>query len=426
MARNLRHTLRKKLCFYTCFGLLAAGTYGGYYIERKIPDKIHMAADESTEFFLGLPLQSTLVSESEEVALGNGSNIPSGAIKLSGKESVTLYSNTLGNYRLGLSLFGIPVKDIEVEVVEHQKAIPCGLPIGIYLKSNGIMVIGTGEIPSKNGELAEPALGILKSGDYIESVNGVPVSTQKELFAVLEQNGSEQAELAIRREDKAMLVHLDPVEAEDGSYKLGIWVREDTQGIGTVTYVDLNGNFGALGHGISDSDTGELVQIVNGTLYDTEIMGIEKGEAGNPGVMSGVIYYGNQSKEGEILENTASGIFGTVNETFLSDLKQEPVELAFKQEVEKGPATILSAVSGEVKEYDIEILKVDSNSPNSNKGMVLRVTDAELLELTGGIIQGMSGSPILQNGKLIGAVTHVFVQDSTKGYGIFIENMLSH
>lgn len=400
--------------------------YAGYYLEKKVPDQISIVADQEEQFFLGLPIRSMLVSDSAEVAIGNGSNIPSDAIKLDKNDTVSLYSDQLGSYRLGLHLFGMQVKEIQVDVVKEQQVIPCGLPVGIYLKSDGVMVIGTGEIINTMGEAEEPALGILKSGDYIRSVNGIEVTTQDDLFKALEKNGKEQAELGILREQEQMTVKLDPVEAEDGKYKLGVWVREDTQGIGTVTYVDQNGGFGALGHGISDSDTGEVVQIVDGTLYTTEIMGIEKGKAGNPGVMSGVIYYGNQSKIGNITQNTPCGIFGTVNDKFQRRWQGEKVDLGFKQEIEKGPAVIISAVSGELKEYDIEILKIDTNASNNNKGLVIKVTDPALLELTGGIVQGMSGSPIIQNGKLIGAVTHVFVNDPTRGYGIFIENMLEH
>ena len=191
-----------------------------------------------------------------------------------------------------------------------------------------------------------------------------------------------------------------------------------------MTYLDLNGNFGALGHGISDSDTGEVVEISQGNLYDTEIIGIEKGTIGNPGVMSGVIYYGPGSLLGEVRVNTESGIFGTVNDRFVKNVTQEPVEIGYRQDVTKGLAYLRIGVSGEIKDYEIEILKVDYSSNHTNKSLVIPVTDPELLELTGGIVQGMSGSPIIQNGKLIGTVTHVFVQDSTRGYGIFIENML--
>ena len=214
--------------------------------------------------------------------------------------------------------------------------------------------------------------------------------------------------------------------AEDGTFKLGAWVRDDTQGIGTVTYVDMNGSFGALGHGISDSDTGKLVDIRGGELYDTQIMGIEKGTSGKPGVMSGVIYYGKGTKLGEVTANTEEGIFGTVNRRFLERFQSEAIPVGFRQDVHKGQAFIRSDVSGEMRDYEIEIQKVDHTSLQKNKGMVIRVVDEELLKLTGGIVQGMSGSPIIQDGKLIGAVTHVFIQDSTKGYGIFIENMLEH
>lgn len=223
-----------------------------------------------------------------------------------------------------------------------------------------------------------------------------------------------------------MSISLQPVTAQDGTQKLGVWVRSDTQGIGTMTYLDLNGKFGALGHGISDSDTGEVVQISDGALYDTEIIGIEKGSIGNPGIMSGVIYYGPGSLLGEIDSNSEVGIFGTAGEKLRQAMNMQPLQIGYRQDVKKGTAWIRSGISGEIKDYQIEILKVDYSTAHQNKSLVIQVTDPELLALTGGIVQGMSGSPIIQDGKLIGAVTHVFIQDSTKGYGIFIENMLSH
>ena len=223
-----------------------------------------------------------------------------------------------------------------------------------------------------------------------------------------------------------MDVDMDAVEADDGTYKLGAWVRDDTQGIGTMTYLDLNGKFGALGHGISDSDTGEVVSIEGGALYETQIMGIEKGEPGKPGVMSGVIYYGPSSQLGTVAANTEEGIFGTAGEELKKRITSQALPIGYRQDVHPGEAFLRSSISGEVKDYKIEIQKVDYSTSHKNKGMVIRVTDEELLALTGGIVQGMSGSPIVQDGKLVGAVTHVFVQDSTRGYGIFIENMLNH
>ena len=328
---------------------------------------------------------------------------------------------------MDLKLFGwLQLKDIQVDVVETRYAIPCGLPVGIYLESDGVMVIGTGRILGKDGQEHEPAAGILKSGDYIEAMNGTPLETKEQLVEQLNQWGGEPVVLDIRRGESRMEVEIDPVEADDGTSKLGVWVRDDTQGIGTMTYVDMNGKFGALGHGISDSDTGQVVVITDGALYETAIMGIEKGTFGKPGVMSGVIYYGPGSSLGRIEDNTEEGIFGTVNQKFQKEITGEALPVGYRQDVKKGKAYIRSSVSGQLKDYEIEIQKVDYNTDHKNKGMVIQVTDPELLALTGGIVQGMSGSPIIQDGKLIGAVTHVLVQDSSRGYGIFIESMLEH
>lgn len=397
------------------------------YMKQVIPDKLSVVAEEEEQFHFSMPFGVTLSSESEEVILGNSSNIPSDKIRLSVNEPFSVYSENQGSYKIGLKLFGwLQLKDIEVNVVDTKYAVPCGLPVGIYLKSNGIMVIGTGEVTKEDGMTAEPAIGILKSGDYIEAFNGNPIDSKEALISQLDKNGSAEAVLTVRRGESTIDVKMQPVKANDGSYKLGVWVRDDTQGIGTMTYVDLNGQFGALGHGISDSDTGSVVEIEDGALYETAILGIEKGTFGKPGVMSGVIYYGPGSTLGNITANTEVGIFGTINDRFKQKVTSDPLPIGYRQDVQKGVAYIRSDVSGEVKDYEIEIQKVDYSSSHKNKGMVIKVTDPELLALTGGIVQGMSGSPIIQDGKLVGAVTHVFIQDSTRGYGIFIENMLEH
>lgn len=408
-------------------GILFTAVFTGWYARRMIPDHFSIVEDQVESFrFPGL-LNSTLQSESEEVALGNGSHIPAEEIKITRNEPFTMYAKNKGSYRLSLKLFGLlPLKDIQVDVVDTRYAVPCGLPVGIYLKANGVMVIGTGEVAGPDGTVAEPSLGILQSGDYIEAINGSPLNTKEELIEAVSASGGKEAVLTVRRAGSEIDVKVRPAPGADGDYKLGAWVRDDTQGIGTMTYVDLNGHFGALGHGISDSDTGEIVQIQDGTLYETAVMGIEKGSAGKPGVMSGVIYYGPGSVLGSIDANTSEGIFGTVNERFRDRLESAPLEIGYRQDVQTGPAIVRSSVSGELKDYSIEIERVDYSSEKSSKGMVIKVTDPELLALTGGIVQGMSGSPIIQNGKLIGAVTHVFIQDSAKGYGIFIENMLEH
>lgn len=398
-----------------------------FYMKRVIPDKLNIVAEEEEQFHFSMPFGVTLSSDSEEVVLSNGSNIPSDQIHLSVNQPFSVYSESQGSYRIGLKLFGwLQLKDIEVDVVDTKYLVPCGTPVGIYLKSDGIMVIGTGDVTKKDGMIVEPAFGILQSGDYIEAINGKPLNTKEALVSELNDIKTEEAVLSVRRGEENIDVKMSPIEAEDGSYKLGVWVRDDTQGIGTMTYLDLNGHFGALGHGISDSDTGNLVQIENGGLYETEILGIEKGTFGKPGVMSGVIYYGPGSTLGTIDENTDEGIFGTVNERLKQSVSGNAIPVGYRQDVKKGPAYVRSDVSGQVRDYEIEIQKVDYTTSHKNKGMVIKVTDPDLLALTGGIVQGMSGSPIIQDGKLVGAVTHVFIQDSTRGYGIFVENMLEH
>ena len=406
---------------------ITATGYTWYYMDQAVPDRVSIIENQEEEFSFGLPLKATISSESREVALGNESNIPADQISISGRENFSMFAGRQGSYQVGLKLFGvIKLKDIQVDVVDTRYAIPCGSPIGIYLKSDGVMVIGTGRITGTDGSETEPAYGILKSGDYIEAFNGKPMNTKEDLINAVNESKGRDSVVSVRRGGEEVEVSVKPVASADGQYKLGAWVRDDTQGIGTITYIDMNGNFGALGHGISDSDTGNLVESAEGALYTTEIMGIEKGTIGKPGMLSGVIYYGPQSHMGDIKANTDEGIFGTVNQQFKKQISGEPLEIACRQDVKPGAAYIRSDVSGELKDYEIEIQKVDYNSSHKNKSMVIKVTDPELIALTGGIVQGMSGSPIIQDGKLAGAVTHVFVQDASRGYGILIENMLEH
>ncbi|MCI8764239.1 MAG: SpoIVB peptidase [Lachnospiraceae bacterium] len=425
--KRKKNPFRRCLVWTFWLSLLFTLGFTWYYVERKVPDHLSVVVDEKEEFDFALPFQVTLLSDSEEVVLGNQSDIPSDEIRLKVDEPFSLYAKNLGSYHLGLKLFGkFQFKEIQLDVVDTHYAVPCGVPVGIYLRSNGVLVIGTGRIRCQDGEETEPAYGILQSGDYIEAINGEPLRDKEALITSLNDNGGREALLRVRRDGEELEIRMNPVQAADGNYKLGAWVRDDTQGIGTMTYVDTNGNFGALGHGISDSDTGDVVEIDEGALYETEIMGIEKGSAGNPGVMAGVIYYGPGSRLGSIEANTRVGIFGKVNEKLQKSISGEALEIGYRQDVKKGQAWIRSSVSGEPRDYEIEIQRIDYNPIQENKSLVIRIVDEELLKLTGGIVQGMSGSPILQDGKLVGAVTHVFVQDSTRGYGIFVEDMLRH
>lgn len=317
------------------------------------------------------------------------------------------------------------LKEVSVRVVERKRVIPGGIPIGIYLETEGVYVVGTGEIEAEDGLSYEPAYQIVQTGDYILAVNGKKIRDKDELIACVQENRSDIMILKLLRGEEVIQVRLHAVRTKEEDYKLGIWVKDDIQGIGTLTYMTEDAGFGALGHGITDTDTGELLETSCGSLYDTNILDIIKGEKGTPGEISGMITYSDRHIRGNIHKNTAAGIFGTIDQRVRADLNTGAVEVGFKQEIRRGPALIRSSVSGELKEYQIQIQEIRLNEDDVNKGMVFQVTDPELLELTGGVIQGMSGSPILQNGKLVGAVTHVFVNDPSRGYGIFAETMIS-
>ena len=329
-----KEKLRKSLIVLFWAGLVVLAGSSYFYMQWSIPDRLNVVVDQEENFHFSLPVKVSLKSESEEVVLNNGSNIPSDEIHLQLDQPFSLYSENEGTYHLNMKLFGLfSLKDIEVDVSDTKYAVPCGLPIGIYMKSDGLMVIGTGEVTTKNGDIIDPADGVLKSGDYIEAINGVPAVNKKDMIQAVNSSGGGALTLSVRRDGEEMPVEMTPVETADGDFKLGLWIRDDTQGIGTMTYISTNGEFGALGHGISDSDTGMLVQTSGGELYDTEIMGIEKGTFGKPGVMSGVIYYGNQSKLGAIEANTNEGIFGTVNEKFRNRVKSEAIPIGYRQDV---------------------------------------------------------------------------------------------
>ena len=256
-------------------------------------------------------------------------------------------------------------------------------------------------------------------------MNHHEISGKADLLSAVGQIDGGDVVLTLRRGEDMLDRMISPVECETGEYKLGIWVRDNVQGLGTITFLTEQSRFGALGHGISDTDTNMLMTIDNGRVYRTSIQDITKGYSGSPGTMEGIIVYNKYNILGTIDKNTEAGIYGSIDK--IDDLfdEQIPIETASKEEIEIGDAKIRCYIDNEIKEYDIRVTDIDMTSSEINKGLVIQVTDPELLEKTGGIIQGMSGSPIIQNGKLIGAVTHVFVQDSTMGYGIFIENMLN-
>ena len=367
-------------------------------MKDHIPDEIFVYADEETDwetFF-----QEPLISYDETVEVSQN-----------------------GSYQIRCKWLGVlPLKTIKVHTVEKQEVLVSGSPVGIYMETKGVLVIDSGEITDREGIRRTPAEHIIQSGDYICEIDGKVLTGKRQLMQLVRENQGEPMELQVIRHQETIKLEMTPVETEDGSYKLGIWVRDNIQGIGTLTYVEPNGTFGALGHGISDADTGERLEISDGDLYRADILSIRKGTAGTPGELRGVINYREENRIGTICGNSQYGIRGQMEPgKYTESMKKIPTGL--KQEIQTGKAEIRCDIGDGIREYQCEILEIDSNARDTNKCFVLRITDDDLLSRTGGIVQGMSGSPVLQNGKLIGAITHVFVNDPTKGYGIFIENM---
>lgn len=359
---------------------------------------------------LNIPVVMRLYEEEAiEVLSGNEKKISPEKLHLDFAGDVHLTVADDGSYQASCSLFGvIPLKTVEIEVVSKEELIPGGIPVGIYIETDGIFVIGTGELETNNGTIDSPAKNVLKTGDYIISFQGQNISKKQELVELLEHFSEDELILGIRRNGEELEVAIKPEYIDEKCY-LGLWIRDDTQGVGTLTFVKGDRTFGALGHGISDADSNLLMESKEGRMYDCEILAIIKGENGTPGKLSGKIVYGDRYLNGKVTENSNSGIYGVANEKLLKRIQRDKLPIALQHEVKEGEAVILSTVNGVLKEYKVQISKIHRGEREVNKGMELVVTDEELLELTGGIVQGMSGSPVIQNGRIVGAVTHVCV-----------------
>jgi len=429
MRRKIYRRALKVTVVMALLGIVALG-YKDVY--ESVPARIRLKAGVEQVLDLKVPVEGVIKKAVRDTAAvtvsGNpDSNIPEDAIYVDLSKAITFKADTINNYEMDLKLFGIiPFKQVDIEVIQDMVLTPVGEPVGIYVKTKGVLVVGIGDFEDANGKKCSPAKYLLQAGDYIKEVNGIEVNEKEAFTREVENCKGEKLVLTVEREEETFTVSVEPQQNRTGDYKLGIWVRDNAQGVGTLTFVDDLGNFGALGHGISDVDTGKLLDLESGSLYETEIISIQKGKSGEPGEMTGMIDYSSIYILGKITANSSQGIYGKGNNRLMGEIENEAIPIGLKQEVKEAPAQIICNVDGEAKYYDILVEKVYLEHSNVNRGMSIKVTDPKLLAITGGIIQGMSGAPIIQNGKLIGAVTHVLVQDSTRGYGIFIENMLEH
>lgn len=328
------------------------------------------------------------------------------------------------SYQAKLMLLNtIPIKTVNISVIDENWLIPCGTPFGIKMFTNGVVIVGVADIKTDAGTVNPAAVAGLKVGDVIISIDGKKVNQNEEVAKIIENSKGKPMKFLVRRDKTELTATLTPAKSViDELYKGGLWVRDSTAGIGTVTFYNpTTCVFGGLGHGISDQDTNELLPLRSGDIVNVTINGIIKGEKGTAGELRG--YFNNDISVGNLNLNVEEGVYGTLESP---PVNNKAIKVAMKQEVKIGAAQILATIDGNTPQYfDVQIESVNYRDNARTKNMVVRITDKKLLEATGGIIQGMSGSPIIQNNMLVGAVTHVFVNDPTRGYGIFAENMLT-
>ena len=357
-------------------------------------------------------------------------------VKISNKNetietSSTLYSTTfneIGEEKLEVSLFDkIRLKTINVNVIEDIDVIPVGEIVGIKLYTNGVMVVGMSSIEGEDGNIYKPyqELGI-QEGDSITYINDTEITSTKELVEEVNKSLGQEIELTFNHKEETRKGKIKPVKNKDYLYKLVLWVRDSAAGVGTVTFYNEDTKcFAALGHAITDIDTGEILSTSSGEIDIAKILSIVKGKKEEPGRIEGTI--NSDFTIGSIYNNTKFGIFGVIKnpQNIKLDFNKK-MKVASRNEIKLGEATCLSGIDGEIKEYKLEITKIYQNNNYDNKSMLINITDENLIEKTGGIVQGMSGTPIIQNGKFVGAITHVLVNNPTVGYAVFGDLMLKY
>lgn len=405
-------TIVKLLGAALCALLFAVNAVPGMDMVLDLPGDIYVDEAGGAEQLCGIPKPFS-ITDRDGVAVASDlserlNNAKNGEVK-----------------RFSVELFGITVKTVDVHVRDDIYVMPCGSSVGISLWCSGALVVGLGNVDDGARRRCPAQEAGIRTGDAIIAVNGAEVNAINELSAMV-KNAGDRACLRIRRGGSEFDCTVYPC-IKDGEALLGAWVRESTAGIGTLTFYTMSSmRFGALGHAVTDPDAGTVIEAKRGELSEASIVGVTHGEQGLPGEVRGT-FSAVSKKLGTIESNTKYGVFGKMYAPYASALYPEGVALAYPDEVETGKATLLTGLEdGITVEYECEIIKLFEQSASDGKGMVVKVTDKRLLEHTGGIVQGMSGSPILQNGKLVGAVTHVFINDPTKGYGIYAYWMYEH
>lgn len=379
-----------------------------------LPDAMVLNVGDMASVQVSLPLSAEVLQGGEEIA---------SVARAEGSQLSLTAGGESGTAQVVFRLLGlVPVKTMTVTVEEPRVLVPGGRSLGVALRTEGVVVVGSSDL----GNTASPARAAgIRPGDVIRTIDGEAVHDAQTLSSSL-VNGDAVTIGVLRGEEEMDFEVAPAMDPRDGAYRLGVWVRESTAGVGTLTYYDPeSGEYGALGHAITDVDTGVVFPVGEGAVYENEVVRISRGEENAPGELTGA-FFEDEIVLGEIDRNTNFGVFGsTTQEMTEGGLYPEGLLVGKRGEIHTGAAQLLTTIDGEtVQAYDCEIEKLYSQSEPETRSMVVHITDPELLARTGGIVQGMSGSPIVQDGKLVGAVTHVFISDPTRGYGVYIEWML--
>ena len=415
------------------FGLLlamlvgSAGFSAPFRHYAAFPGELKLFLGQQRQLDYTLPVHADITVDPSIVDINGSGGRP---VRVDMRKPLSIRPLADGTARLQLKLFGtIPIKTVALNVVPELKVIPGGQTIGVKVKSDGIMVVGHHQVKTEDGGKVSPAQSAgIRLGDLIKSANGVRLREVDQMAKMVEKAGREGGtlKLVIERGDERFVKELKPVyDAEDRAWRLGLYIRDSAAGVGTLTfYAPEHGVYGALGHIITDMDTQAPIRVGEGQIVQSSVTSINKSSSGEPGEKRAHFV-----KEGKVLgtveRNTPFGIFGRMSELPTPYYDNKAIPVAFADEVKEGPAHILTVVDGEkVEKFDIMITRAMRQTEPATKGMIIRITDEKLLKRTGGIVQGMSGSPIIQNGKLVGAVTHVFVNDPSSGYACYIEWML--
>jgi SpoIVB peptidase len=414
--------LKNKLIALAGAGLLLTALRSAPLVELfELPDRVVIYENEEVGLKCSFPFSlyenqnSLVLSASADIA--NDSEI----FKHLGEGE-----NEIIRGNVPVSFLGMEIKNIEVYILPQKNVTPGGMCIGVSLFTNGVIVAGNSDISCQDGKKVNPAMQAgLFDGDIITKVNGQQLLNARQLGQLVEESKDKPIKLSVLRNNKSVEVNITPAyDVYEKKYRLGLWLRDSTAGIGTITYADNeNKKYAALGHAITDPDTGTILPVGTGEIVECTINDIVKGKKGIPGELKGSFRL-NSPAYGSISANTEFGLYGDTYSDIINELYPQGVQVASRNSVKEGKATILTTVDGQgIQEYEINIIKANKQDVRASKSMIIEVTDQRLLEKTGGIVQGMSGSPILQNGKLIGAVTHVLISDPQKGYALYIDWM---